>query len=148
MTKEIARSDLKSEFLSEIQICFQLPHVTSNLSSCQPSVILTHPPSLFQYGYYPNLQYHNGKYFPPRPDNYPLQNVRSYSINDIQSIEYRIREAIDSGYVYSVSVAMGGVSGVQGGGKNGWKAGAILTGEKMNKKPLTRRCLATHHTWP
>lgn len=49
------------------------------------------------------MQYQNGKAFPPRPDNYPLQNIRSYSINDIQSIEYRIKEAVDSGYVYSVS---------------------------------------------
>ncbi|KAJ1522317.1 hypothetical protein ONE63_002614 [Megalurothrips usitatus] len=53
------------------------------------------------YGYYPNIQYHDGKPLPPRPDNYPLQSVRSYTIGDIQAIEYRIREAIDSGYVYS-----------------------------------------------
>ncbi|KAK3926969.1 Hexamerin [Frankliniella fusca] len=53
------------------------------------------------YGYYPNIQYHSGKPFPPRPDQYPLQSIRSYTISDIQSIECRIREAIDSGYVYS-----------------------------------------------
>ena len=56
-----------------------------------------------QPGYYPQLHYHSGDYFPARPDEYHLSSIKSYSIADLKAIEYRIKEAIDSGYVITVS---------------------------------------------
>ncbi|XP_034230660.1 allergen Cr-PI-like [Thrips palmi] len=53
-----------------------------------------------EYGYHPDLMYHNGAYFPSRPDNQPLASIKSYTIDDLKAIEYRIKEAIDSGFVY------------------------------------------------
>lgn len=56
-----------------------------------------------QYGYNPDLKYHNGKYFPARPDNYELTSLKSYTVEDVKMIEKRIKDAIDSGYVIGVS---------------------------------------------
>jgi hypothetical protein len=69
----------------------------------------------FQTGYYPSLQYSNGLPFPTRPNyanlyeyfyNYGQRygnNRYAYSYTRVQDYERRIRDAIDRGYVYSVS---------------------------------------------
>ncbi|KAJ1519335.1 hypothetical protein ONE63_004633 [Megalurothrips usitatus] len=52
-----------------------------------------------EYGYNPELIYNNGKYFPARPDNAELSSIKTYTVEDVKTIERRIKDAIDSGYV-------------------------------------------------
>ncbi|KAK3915097.1 Hexamerin [Frankliniella fusca] len=52
-----------------------------------------------EYGYNPDLKYHNGQAFPARPDNAELSSLKSYTVEDVKTIEKRIKDAIDSGYV-------------------------------------------------
>lgn len=66
-------------------------------------------------GYYPSLSYPNGLQFPIRPDNAMVRrrvdNDQSYSqlynssdlYDLVRDYERRIRDAIDSGYVFNVS---------------------------------------------
>lgn len=66
-------------------------------------------------GYYPSIQYHNGLEFPTRPSNAYLYKYFSngeqsshdynstYAYIFVQDFERRIRDAIDSGYVATVS---------------------------------------------
>ncbi|KAK3920996.1 Hexamerin [Frankliniella fusca] len=53
-----------------------------------------------EYAYNPDLMYHTGDYFPARPAGQSLSSIKSYTVEDIKAIEYRIKEAIDSGFVY------------------------------------------------
>ena len=70
----------------------------------------------FETGYHPSLQYPNGLQFPTRPNyahlyeyfyNYGQRygnNKYAYSYTHVQDYERRIRDAIDRGYVYTVSI--------------------------------------------
>ena len=72
----------------------------------------------FETGYYPSLQYPNGLQFPARPNyahlyeyfyNYGQRygnNKYAYSYTHVQDYERRISEAIDRGYVYTVSTVV------------------------------------------
>ncbi|KAJ1519982.1 hypothetical protein ONE63_004214 [Megalurothrips usitatus] len=51
-------------------------------------------------GYQPNLMYHSGDYFPARPEGQPIASIKSYTIDDLKAVESRIKDAIDSGFVY------------------------------------------------
>jgi len=52
-----------------------------------------------EYGYNPDLKYHNGQAIPARPDHQELVSLKSYTVEDVKMIEKRIKDAIDSGYV-------------------------------------------------
>lgn len=80
-----------------------------------PNIDLNNP---VQSGYYPSLTYPNGLQFPIRPDNVLLRRrsdndqsySQSYNSSDIYELvkdyETRIRGAIDSGIVLSVSISL------------------------------------------
>ncbi|XP_055373620.1 hexamerin-1.1-like [Condylostylus longicornis] len=52
-------------------------------------------------GYYSNLRYYNGLFFPTREDNFNFyMPYNYYDIMKVQDIERRIRDAIDYGYIY------------------------------------------------
>ena len=50
-------------------------------------------------GYNPDLLYPNGAQFPARAAGQDLSSIKSYTIEDIKTIEARIKDAIDSGFV-------------------------------------------------
>lgn len=52
-------------------------------------------------GYNPNLRYPNGEEFPVRADHTDLTKLNSYEIQLVEDFEYRIRDAIDFGFVYT-----------------------------------------------
>ncbi|XP_055696122.1 hexamerin-1.1-like [Lutzomyia longipalpis] len=52
-------------------------------------------------GYYPNLRYYNGAYFPSRPNYFNFYTEEYYyDIDTLWSYEQRIRDAIDLGFIY------------------------------------------------
>jgi hypothetical protein len=52
-------------------------------------------------GYYPNLRYYNGLYFPTRENTFDFYKEHNYyEIMEIEDIEARIRDAIDFGFVF------------------------------------------------
>jgi hypothetical protein len=68
----------------------------------------------FEYGYYPSLTYQNGLKFPTRPNhasfyyqgvdgkqNYLFYGNYTYSYTYIKDYERRIRDAVDSGYIWT-----------------------------------------------
>jgi hypothetical protein len=51
-------------------------------------------------GYYPDLRYYNGEYFPVRTNHYTVYHERNfYEVELVEDYEYRIRTAIDHGFV-------------------------------------------------
>ncbi len=60
-----------------------------------------------QYGYNPDLKYHNGQSISARPDHQEFTSLKSYTVEDVKMIEKRIKDAIDSGYVIGVSIRPG-----------------------------------------
>uniref|UniRef100_A0A1B0D917 Hemocyanin middle domain-containing protein n=1 Tax=Phlebotomus papatasi TaxID=29031 RepID=A0A1B0D917_PHLPP len=52
-------------------------------------------------GYYPNLRYYNGVYFPSRPNYYNFYTEENYfDVDTLWTYEQRIRDAIDLGFIY------------------------------------------------
>ncbi|KAK6628286.1 hypothetical protein RUM43_002098 [Polyplax serrata] len=52
--------------------------------------------------YHSNLRYKNGESVPPRPENIKLRDFDLADLERVKDLEYRIRDAIDSGYVKTV----------------------------------------------
>lgn len=50
------------------------------------------------------VSYVNGVDFPLRPDNMEVQDLEDLTVEDVLDFERRIRDAVDKGYFYYVSV--------------------------------------------
>lgn len=65
-----------------------------------------------QRGYAPKLTYRQGEDFPVRPDNFQLKDLdyerpeEQLKVRDVEDYERRVRDAIDYGYIFTVSFSL------------------------------------------
>ncbi|XP_054270890.1 hexamerin-like [Macrosteles quadrilineatus] len=79
-------------YLQQVLARYNLERYANNLPNVQPFQFNQN----VQPGYNPQLQYHNGQAVPARPNNVNINNANNNYLQQLQNIDRRIADAVDS----------------------------------------------------
>ncbi|XP_046664656.1 hexamerin-like [Homalodisca vitripennis] len=79
-------------FLQQLLARYNLERYSNNMPSVQPFQFNQY----IKYGYNPQLQFANGEAVPARPHNYHINNANSYLLEELEILDGRIADAVDS----------------------------------------------------
>ncbi|KAG8298949.1 hypothetical protein J6590_002916 [Homalodisca vitripennis] len=86
-------------YLQQVLARYNLERYANNLPTVQPFQFYQN----IQPGYNPQLQYHNGHAVPARPNNIDYKNANAFYYQQLQNLDRRFADAVDSRQVKNVN---------------------------------------------